>query len=91
MSSKCMHTQQYFVNDSLCCMSTYQSNTYTHKHILQGTLKLKLNLDLLYTDDPPVSLSPPRSPPFSPTDNHFDKQQSQSKYPMGNWTFGERN
>jgi hypothetical protein len=36
--------------------------------------------------------SPPRSPPFSPTDNNRDlaADEERAKYPAGNWTFGER-
>jgi hypothetical protein len=35
-----------------------------------------------------LPISPPASPPFSPTDNNRERKDDDLLYPAGNWSFG---
>ena len=49
----------------------------------------KLDLDVIKMGGM-LPLSPPASPPFSPTDNNREGNGDVLIYPAGNWSFGER-
>jgi len=65
--------------------------THTRVQSPNGRMKTppKLNLDVVKMGGM-LPLSPPASPPFSPTDNNREGTGDDLIYPAGNWTFGER-